>query len=169
MYNPPPEKAQNGRANPRGISYLYTATTLDGALHEVRPHIGAIVSVVELELKELSLSNIIDLRFLPGMISPFDISDDLEAFSREIPFWKILDAEMSRAIAPHNTDIDYLPIQYLCEYIKIQGFSGIAYKSVANPTPDNFNIVFFSNQNISFNKIKRYRIDGNRLSSKQLL
>lgn len=168
MYNPPPEKAQNGRANPRGISYLYTATTPEGALHEVRPHIGAVVSVVDLELKDKSLTNIIDLRFLPGMISPFDMSDHLEEFSKEIPFWRILDAEMSRAIAPHNTDIDYLPIQYLCEYVKLQGFSGIAYKSVVSPNDDNFNVVFFSNQNMSFNEIKRYQIDGNTLSAIQL-
>jgi len=36
--------ASDGRANPKGIPYLYVATTKEAAMSEVRPWIGSIVS-----------------------------------------------------------------------------------------------------------------------------
>ena len=41
---PLPEKAIEGRANPKGIPYLYLATHRETALAEVRPWIGSDVS-----------------------------------------------------------------------------------------------------------------------------
>ncbi len=162
MGKPPVELAKNGRANPIGISYLYTGTTPKCAIHEVRPHIGAYVSVVDLRIKDPASIYIVDLRFQPGTISPFEI-DELEKFSQIIPFLKILDTKMSQPISPMKSDLDYLPIQYLCEYIKQQKVDGIVYKSAACHGVKDYNIVFFSDEHIERNSVKCYHVLKNRI------
>lgn len=164
MTRPPNTKAKSGRANPLGISYLYVSTTVSGAIHEVRPHIGAYVSVVEIHIKNPSAVYVVDLRFLDGTISPFGL-DDLEAFSRERPLLKILDTEMSRAISPKRSELDYLPIQYLCESIKQQGADGIAYKSVACTNKDAYNLVFFLDNNIEYETVQCYYVSSNTIQT----
>ncbi|MFZ0569740.1 MAG: RES domain-containing protein [Rhodomicrobium sp.] len=42
---PIPNWLSEGRANPRGIPYLYLASTRDTALAEVRPWIGSHITV----------------------------------------------------------------------------------------------------------------------------
>jgi hypothetical protein len=42
---PRPERAPEGRANPKGIPCLYLSTTRHAAMSEVRPWVGALVSV----------------------------------------------------------------------------------------------------------------------------
>lgn len=164
MKKPPITKAKSGRANPLGISYLYVSTTVSGAIHEVRPHIGAYVSVVEIHIKNPSAFYIVDLRFLDGTISPFGL-DDLEAFSRERPLLKILDSEMSRAISPKRSELDYLPIQYLCESIKQQGADGIAYKSVACLDKDTYNLVFFLDDHIEYKNVECHYVSSNTIQT----
>ena len=162
MGRPPAECAKNGRANPVGISYLYTGTTPKCAIHEVRPHIGAYVSVVDMSIKDPASIYLVDLRFQPGAISPFEI-DELEKFSQIIPFLKILDTKMSQPISPMKSDLDYLPIQYLCEFIKQQDVDGIVYKSAACHNPKDYNIVFFSDEYVERNSVKCYRVLENKV------
>ena len=47
---PVPEKATDGRVNPRGIACLYLATKKDTAVLEVRPLIGSYVSVAQFKV-----------------------------------------------------------------------------------------------------------------------
>src|SRR5258706_9457584 len=49
MGAPPDLKARGGRANPNGISYLYAADEEATAIAEVRPYLGAKVSVAKME------------------------------------------------------------------------------------------------------------------------
>jgi hypothetical protein len=54
---PIPDKATDGRANPRGIPCLYLATKKDTAVLEVRPLIGSYVSVAQFAvMRELHLA-----------------------------------------------------------------------------------------------------------------
>lgn len=162
MKKPPVHLAKSGRANPLGISYLYTGTTKECAIHEVRPPIGSYVSVVEMKINDPSNVYIVDLRFQSATLSPFEI-DELELLSKRIPFFKLLDKKMSQAILPTRSELDYLPIQFLCEFIKQQDVDGIAYKSVACQN-EGYNIVFFSEDNVNFQSVKSYHIVRNTLS-----
>jgi RES domain-containing protein len=47
---PLPDQASGGRANPKGLPYLYVATDRDTAVAEVRPWVGAFVSVAQMAL-----------------------------------------------------------------------------------------------------------------------
>ena len=50
--------ASEGRANPKGIPYLYVATDKETAMSEVRPSLGAILSVGKFKpTKELKIIN----------------------------------------------------------------------------------------------------------------
>jgi hypothetical protein len=61
MGMPPREKAIPGRANPRGIPYLYAATDSETALREVRASNGEFVTVARLTATtELHVINLVD-------------------------------------------------------------------------------------------------------------
>ena len=52
MGAPPPEKAVAGRANPKGVSYLYLATNPEIACAEIHPTLFDLISVAEFELTQ---------------------------------------------------------------------------------------------------------------------
>jgi len=47
MGAPPNEKVSDGRGNPKGISYLYTANSIETAIYEVRPYLEDKITVAE--------------------------------------------------------------------------------------------------------------------------
>ena len=128
MGMPPKELVSNGRANPKGISYLYIASDVKTAVSEVRPFVGDTVTVVQFEVMEpLAL---VDLRNPRQTISPFALSeDDLSATYRDMPFLILLGDELAKPIVPRVADLEYLPSQYLCEFVKHIGFDGVVYRS----------------------------------------
>ncbi len=127
MGKPPQEFVSNGRANPIGISYLYAASDIKTAISEVRPSIGDIVTIVEFEV--MQTLPLVDLRDPKNTISPFESVDDLDDIYRDMPFLKLLGDELSKPIVPRAADLEYLPSQYLCEFVKHIGFEGIVYRS----------------------------------------
>lgn len=129
MGSPKNRQASQGRANPAGIPYLYIASTSDTAISEIRPHTGELVSVAEVAFsKELKL---IDLRNPRNTISPFILSSEEEValLRGDIEFLQHLGNELTRPVLPKAAAIDYIPSQYLCEFIKKCGYDGVVYKS----------------------------------------
>lgn len=129
-------QASEGRANPKGIPYLYTATHHDTAIAEVRPWVGALVSVAELRVqRELTIVN---------CISPYPRlrvrATEPSAPERERSVWKDIDNAFSRPVTPHEQIADYVPTQVLAECFRSEGLDGIRYKSSVG---DGTNIVFF--------------------------
>lgn len=139
----PPERmkplayqAAEGRANPKGIPYLYTATDQDTALAEVRPWAGALVSVAELRIqRELTIVNCIspDTRLIARATEP-------DAPGRERAVWQDIDRAFSRPVTPNEHIADYVPTQVLAEFFRSQGLDGIGYRSSVG---QGSNIVFF--------------------------
>ena len=129
MGAPPKELATQGRANPVGIPYLYLASNQVTAVSEIRPHTGESVSVADFTIQK-SLE-IIDLRNPRSTISPFILNDEKEiaCLRGDIEFLVHLGNELTRPILPHVAAIDYLPSQYLCEFIKKCGYHGVLYNS----------------------------------------
>ena len=139
---PPRDRASSGRANPKGISCLYAATTKETALQEVRPRRGDRVSVAE--VKVMRALKVFD--FSKGDSASSDINGHLldmlsTLFSEPLRFG----------------DEDFLPTQYICECLKSKGYDGVCYKSALSESGLNF--AFFDTSQ----EEKGYEIIGSEL------
>ncbi len=150
MWNPPSAEAVAGRANPRGISYLYLANNIDTTLLEVRASMHDYVTIAEFLLTEDV--KIVDLKAIDNL-DPFDLaeSENLESYLTYLPFLRNLGAELSKPIRKGDSELDYLPTQYVTEFIKSRNFDGIGYGSSMNR--DGRNFAFFGAE--KFRAIRR--------------
>ena len=118
MGAPPKKLATHGRANPTGISYLYLGSKPETAVTEVRPHTGDIACVAEFTI--VPPLTVVDLRHPRKRVSPFLLAGPgaIGQMRADIPFLERLGEELTRPVLPSSAAIDYLPSQYLCEFIK---------------------------------------------------
>ena len=123
---PPSTKARSGRANPQGISYLYLADTEETTLYEVRASFLDYVSIGEFELNEDV--KIVALRDV-NSISPFLPDLDLKEYASNKNILFQFGSALSKPLRRIDSDLEYLPTQYLCEYIKSLGIDGVEYTS----------------------------------------
>jgi len=138
---PPPNKTKDARINPRGISYLYLANSVETAILEVRPWIGQEVSVGYFEIKN-SLKCVDTSRDKKGTFiylgkgKPSLSPDKIEEY-----VWGGINSSFSRPVRSEDETINYIPTQYLSEFFKTNGYDGIIYKSAL--TEKGYNIVLF--------------------------
>jgi hypothetical protein len=140
MGAPPKNLATHGRANPAGIPYLYLASTELTAVSEIRPHTGEEASVAEFIIPDgLSIADLRDPRLT---VSPFILSDESEIslLRQDIEFLEKLGEELTRPVIPRSAAFDYIPSQYLCEYVKVCGYDGVMYRSSVG---DGINVALF--------------------------
>lgn len=140
MTAPPKHLASHGRANPAGIPYLYLASTALTAVSEVRPHTGELASVGEFIIP--AGLKVADLRHPKRSVSPFILSDESEIsmLRGDIEFLEKLGDELTRPVLPRSAAFDYIPSQYLCEFVKVCGFDGVMYRSSVG---DGVNLALF--------------------------
>jgi hypothetical protein len=129
MGAPPKRLASHGRANPPGIPYLYLSSKPDTAAAELRPHTGEIACVADFTIG--ARIDAIDLCDPRKLASPFRLADAnaVGQLRADIPFLERLGEELTRPVLPRGVAIDYIPSQYLCEFIKKCGFAGVVYRS----------------------------------------
>ena len=130
MGAPPIGIASHGRANPPGIPYLYVASTSETAVAEIRPHTGETATVAKFWLDADEVS-IVDLRAPKKLISPFSLGDEdkIGALRSDINFLERLGGELTRPVRPQSAPVEYVPSQFLCEFIKRSGWDGVLYAS----------------------------------------
>ena len=155
MWNPPNHLAKSGRANPVGISYLYIANDLPTTLFETRATLYDYVSVGEFRL--LEDIQVIDLKTI-GNQDPFDLAQNelLEDYLAYLPFLKRLGYELSRPVRRQDSELDYLPTQYLTEFIKSIKSDGVAYGSSFNNS--GMNLAIFNPENFECIKVNVYEV-----------
>lgn len=124
---PPIEKANSGRANPQGIAYLYLSTDEKTTLYEARASYFDFVAIGKFRLKEDM--KVVKLRTVE-IRSPFEEN----IFDKLVyqPFLQGLENDLSKPLRRFDSELDYLPTQYLCEFIKHIGFDGVEYGSAMN-------------------------------------
>ena len=164
MGRPASETTSNGRANPLGISYLYAASDVRTAISEVRPYKGEIVTVARIQVyKDIEIA---DLRNPKHTISPFELEEgDLNNLYSEMPYLIILGEELSKPIIPREADLDYLPSQYLCEFVKHIGLKGVLYKS---SLAEGDNIALFNDDGLNYVEKKEYIVVDNNIHYEEL-
>jgi hypothetical protein len=121
---PPADKATAGRANPEGIPYLYLSSDAETTLYETRATYLDYVTIGTFRL--ISDIKVVKLRTVE-ITSPFE--EDLFEKLLFQPFLKSLEEELSKPLRRFDSELDYLPTQYLCELIKHLGFDGVEYGS----------------------------------------
>ena len=105
----------DGRTNPSYIKYLYTAEDAYTALVEVRPFLNSKVSVAEIKVNDL----------LEVADFSYESIRNFEGFEQNLIYLIMRDFS-----TPSNSEKkDYIPIQYIAEYIKTLGFDGIRFNS----------------------------------------
>lgn len=120
--------AHEGRVNPRGIPCLYAAGDMQTAISEVRPWVGAMVSVSQLGLNR-------DLRlvsFLDGADTQLNIDvffEEPAPEDRENIVWQEIGRAFSRPVSLDPGVAEYAPTQVIAERLKKEGYDGIVYKS----------------------------------------
>lgn len=156
---PPSTKACPGRANPQGISYLYLAEKEETTLYEVRASFLDYVSIGEFELiKDIKIVALRDI----SNISPFLPDLDLKEYVRNKNILFQFSSALSKPLRRIDSDLEYLPTQYLCEYIKSLGIDGVEYASAMHSGGVNY--AFFDESKFTpvrvFNKeIRRILIE----------
>lgn len=145
MGPPPGEIARRGgRANPAGISYLYVAEEQETAVAEIRPYVGALVSVCSMKAKKpLKVADITQIHGIENVFS----HSDLKAQVQRNGLLNVLNRELARPVKPDDSEIEYVPTQYLAEAILEIGYDGIRYRSAVRNGGTNF--VFFEPKNLS--------------------
>lgn len=122
---PDPQKVNiaDGRCNPKGISYFYTANNEETAIYEVRPQINDIVSVGV--FKSNDNIRIVDFRFIKLIEKEF--FSKLIISNEDRALLDIILNEISKPLNPNEQSLDYIPIQYIVEYIKQYNNNGTSF------------------------------------------
>jgi len=146
MYAPPVHKVKNGRANPIGIPCLYLSNNIHTTLFELRAGTHDYLTVGTFQAKEKI--NIVDFTIL-DQTSPFMV-EDLKIYATNKNHLKQISVEIARPLRSTESDLDYLPVQYVVEFVKSRGYQGVQYKSTVNKS--GYNLAIF-NENL-FNCIE---------------
>ena len=141
-----------GRADPRGISYLYLATNRDTAIGEVRPWRGALVSVAEFRIrKDLKIVDCGKFHAIEKFTPGGDMSSD-EAM------WLTIDRAFAKPVGRGDDVAEYIPTQILAEFFKVNGYDGIGYKSVVRR--DGVNVALFDPDNAELASCALVKVSG---------
>ncbi len=135
---PLPERCAEGRANPKGIPFLYLAVEPKTAMSEVRPWVGAIGTLGKfMPVRELSL-----IDCLPNELpyrSP--LAPEPPPEEREQRVWAEVNRAFSKPIRTTDSTADYAPTQIIAEQFRSAKKDGIMFGS--SLAKDGLNVVLF--------------------------
>jgi hypothetical protein len=129
---PLPDRATEGRANPKGISVLYCASDVDTAIAEMRPSVGALLSYGHFEpTRKLRIVDCTRNRMekLSVTAQIRMIGNEPEPKVREQYVWSDIDQAFSDPVLRSDDTAEYAPTQILAEVFRRDGFDGARYNS----------------------------------------
>lgn len=141
--------ASEGRANPKGIPYVYLATEKNTALAEVRPWMGAKVSVGT--FKTVRSLQIIDCSIHHTGWKVYFQEPPLDEMIDAV--WADIDRAFSRPVTQNDKVADYAPTQILAEFFRTCSFDGLAYKSTLG---EGINIALFDRDAVELVKCELF-------------
>jgi hypothetical protein len=142
MGTPPKGHRIAGRINPEGIGILYLSSDDKTAIHEVRATTFDYITIGEFELtKDIKVVNLSGT----SNISPFLCDDQDSEFVMKYAVNRTVFQEIAREFAKplrrSDSPIEYLPTQYISEFIKIQNYAGVEYTSTLHK--EGYNLAIF--------------------------
>lgn len=164
MGNPPNKSAKSGRANPNGISYLYLANDVTTTLYEVRASLFDYVTVGSFRLEEnISVVNLSRFTYDVFRLAELESLEDVMIHGS---FIDKLEQELSKPRRRSDSELDYLPTQYISELIKSMGFDGIEFKS--SLYSEGVNVAIFNPDKFKCLEVGVYDITDIKLDSEKL-
>ena len=155
------DRAKEGRANPKGIPYLYLATQKETAMSEVRPWIGAYISCASFKIKrDLRMVNLSEYHTENLFeLSYFNKEKELTAEEKEKAVWTHIDRAFSEPVTNQEDGSEYIPTQIIAELIKSDGMDGIAYKSNFGGNTG-YNVMLFSLDEANLHSCQLYKVNS---------
>ena len=147
---PPFKNSKAGRVNAEGVECLYLANNIETTINEVRAGVADYVTIAAFELQEDII--VTDLKNI-NKISPLSIPDSnfLINYAINKEHLSKINKEMSKIVRQSDSKLDYVPTQYICDFIKtleqkgiddnIIKFAGVEYDSTL--CQDGYNIAIF--------------------------
>jgi len=169
------DRAREGRANSSGIPVLYVGTTVKTAISEVRPWIGADVSVAVCKLlrplRTLDLSLGHGQSSLSGAILSHVLGGrEPTAQEKEKAVWIEIDNAFSTPVTQSDDRADYAPTQILAELFHSVGYDAIAYKSHFGDSDEQlgYNIAIFDLSAVEIVRCTPYQVKTIQIESEQI-
>ncbi|MCX5814403.1 MAG: RES family NAD+ phosphorylase [Proteobacteria bacterium] len=153
-------EALEGRANPKGIPYLYTATKDKTAMAEVRPRYGSLISLGQFKTKKDMI--LIDCSVYHNK-RPICLEEP-NPDEREQAVWSYIDNAFSQPVTKNDKMADYVPTQIIAELFKCNGFDGIIYKSMLG---EGYNVVLFNVESAKLVYLHLFKVESISLSFKK--
>lgn len=130
MFSPPIGKRTAGRVNPEGMRVLYLSKDNKTVLNETRVASYDYVTIGEFKNKKsLKIANISGI----SRISPFLYNDNFQRYALNRNVFQEMAYEIAKPIRRNDSPLEYLPTQYIAEFVKSEGFDGVEYESTLNP------------------------------------
>lgn len=156
MECPPADKATSGRANPLGIPYLYLSKDVSTTFYEIRAGYLDKVGVGRFVLKKDA--DIIDFDSGRSIVELYyNDSRTLADIISNKRVLRAISSDLSKPIRRYDTELEYVPTQWICEYCKIKlGADGICFKSSLHKGGQNY--VLFNPSDAKCTKVTDYEI-----------
>ncbi len=158
---PPSEFVGGGRANPLGIPYLYLSDNPETVLYEIRASFLDELSIGVFHLKEEFKSvKIVDFTEDTPLFQPTNVNQTIK--SRLLR--DKISRDLSKPMRRYDSEIEYIPTQFICEFIKIfTGASGIRFSSSLHPTGKN--VVMFDQKLMECKQVLLKKINSMNLKA----
>ena len=126
---PVKHESSEGRANPKGISYLYLSNDENTSLAELRPNLGQNLSSAQFSVKRnLRVVDCYSVQkhysYINCIFNPPESQEDITN-----AIWSMINNAFTKPVTNTDSVSDYVPTQYLAEFFKSEGFDGVCFKS----------------------------------------
>lgn len=138
MGAPPDDVASAGRANSKGQSCLYLSNDRKTTIKEIRAHAFDYVTIATFktkrEIRVLDLSSITHT-------SPFYATGNRISYLINEKHLSKIENDLAKPMSRWDSDLDYLPTQYISDFAKYLGYDGVKYYSTFNKNA--YNLALF--------------------------
>lgn len=155
MGAPPDDMASAGRANSKGISCLYLANKKKTTVKEIRASAFDYVTIATFKL--LRTVEVVDLSIITHN-SPFYATTDKVKYLINEKHLKEIEKDLAKPVGSRDSDLDYLPTQYISDFAKFLGYDGVKYISTFDN--ESYNLALFD-KNICKCTYRRNFLIGN--------
>lgn len=144
-------KAREGRANPKGIPFLYVASDPKTAVAECRPGLGGLTTLARVHFAQpLRLVDCGTTRLA------WELSADPAPEHLEASIWTQINVVFSEPVSRSDDVGEYVATQILAELFQSMGFDGVAYRSSFGQ--NGYNVAAFNPDIATIETCTLYRI-----------